>query len=812
MADERKDCQRVMSNAAVLFIGLFISSLSLKAQVLSPLTIAEAHAKEAELTARIESVSKSAPPLAPKDMFESTADFNARKQKWAEAQEQRLKPLRSELEKLKTDLYVDPMVRPEFVSYDADLEWLSVQLRDEVLKIKVPKKTAKTMYDAWSSVSYASNKADSGLLVFRGEVFPALFGSGEHRCKGGIPVKVGNGVTAPSVIFKVEPEYPEAARQVKMGGTVMLSIVVGADGKACDIVVIKQLGLDWDKSAVEAVSKWKFKPGLKDGVPANVIAQAAVNFRLLDSSLLSPWGHASLSMSEASVPQPALSTGASLRGSASDSVIDLGVLAIPQPALSPGVPLRGSASDYVAPKFQIGRGKQACCIEDDFGPAMAKTMGFEPVKDGSGALQIKNTSVSIIALIGTYGRVHSTTLSGSLGSRGGDYIVEGFVRRQLFVPGTTNGIAVSTRTTIKTSVICCYDRLHGEQGVPIEIPFGSVGLITYEIMSSEPVSDDSGSVHPDTHDTETNGVPAQISVPQKTNKSAQSRVAAGSVTSVRNDPALKTLPVPAEIVSNSRSIIQGSGSIQQWEVLDDLTDPTVITQKQAGYSQAALDAKVVGTVTLSIVVDAVGKAQEIKVMKSIGYGLDEKAIEAVKQWRFKPGMKNGVPVSVRGQVEVKFQLAGASGGGIPCAAVVSRGCMGVTSDAGGDGGGGVKNFGDPLAAMIRRSAGSGASGGGIPGAAGDYNRLGVTAPSVLFKVDPESSEEARTAKVNGTVLLSVVVDSEGHARDIKVLKGPGMGLDEKAVEAVQKWKFKPGMKDGSAVNVPAQIEVNFRLL
>ena len=94
MADERKGCQRVMSNAAVLFIGLFISSLSLKAQVLSPLTIAEAHAKEAELTARIESVSKSTPPLAPKDMFESTADFNARKQRWTEDQEKLLEPVR----------------------------------------------------------------------------------------------------------------------------------------------------------------------------------------------------------------------------------------------------------------------------------------------------------------------------------------------------------------------------------------------------------------------------------------------------------------------------------------------------------------------------------------------------------------------------------------------------------------------------------------------------------------------------------------------------------------------------------------------
>jgi periplasmic protein TonB len=83
---------------------------------------------------------------------------------------------------------------------------------------------------------------------------------------------------------------------------------------------------------------------------------------------------------------------------------------------------------------------------------------------------------------------------------------------------------------------------------------------------------------------------------------------------------------------------------------------------------------------------------------------------------------------------------------------------------------------------------------------------------VVYKVDPEYSEEARKAKYSGTVLLSVIVDQEGHARDIKILKRLGMGLDEKAMEAVLKWKFKPGMKGGQAVNVRAQIEVNFRLL
>jgi len=139
----------------------------------------------------------------------------------------------------------------------------------------------------------------------------------------------------------------------------------------------------------------------------------------------------------------------------------------------------------------------------------------------------------------------------------------------------------------------------------------------------------------------------------------------------------------------------------------------------------------------------------------------------------------------------------------------------------------INQFGDPLAKFIGTGGlgvgsgtgiGSGKGPGFGPGEGGGVGggvyRVGggVSAPAVLMKVDPEYSEEARKAKYSGTVVLSVVVDPEGKARDIRVVKSLGMGLDEKAIEAVQKWKFKPGMKAGQAVPVRAQIEVNFRLL
>ena len=88
---------------------------------------------------------------------------------------------------------------------------------------------------------------------------------------------------------------------------------------------------------------------------------------------------------------------------------------------------------------------------------------------------------------------------------------------------------------------------------------------------------------------------------------------------------------------------------------------------------------------------------------------------------------------------------------------------------------------------------------------------GASAPTLLYKEEPDYTEEARAAKLQGTVVLSVEIDPTGTATNFKVVRGLGLGLDEKAVEAVKKWKFKPGEKDGTAATVAATIEVNFRL-
>ena len=89
---------------------------------------------------------------------------------------------------------------------------------------------------------------------------------------------------------------------------------------------------------------------------------------------------------------------------------------------------------------------------------------------------------------------------------------------------------------------------------------------------------------------------------------------------------------------------------------------------------------------------------------------------------------------------------------------------------------------------------------------------GVTAPVVLRKVEPQYTEEARLAQYQGTVIVSTVIGTDGTAQNMQVVGGLGLGLDEKALQAISQWQFKPGTKDGQPVPVIATIEVNFRLL
>lgn len=120
----------------------------------------------------------------------------------------------------------------------------------------------------------------------------------------------------------------------------------------------------------------------------------------------------------------------------------------------------------------------------------------------------------------------------------------------------------------------------------------------------------------------------------------------------------------------------------------------------------------------------------------------------------------------------------------------------------GSGAGLGAGFGDGM------GSGSGGNyGGGVFKVGG-----GVAAPVVVSAVEPGFTEEARQAHVSGKVQVYLQVSPEGRPMHVRVVKGLGMGLDQKALEAVRQYRFKPAMKDGHPVTVEMNIDVNFQIL
>jgi TonB family protein len=100
------------------------------------------------------------------------------------------------------------------------------------------------------------------------------------------------------------------------------------------------------------------------------------------------------------------------------------------------------------------------------------------------------------------------------------------------------------------------------------------------------------------------------------------------------------------------------------------------------------------------------------------------------------------------------------------------------------------------------------------GAGGGLYRIGggVSAPIAIYDPEPEFSDEARRAKYQGICVVGLIVDVQGNPQNVHIVRSLGMGLDEKAIEMVKTYKFKPAMKDGKTpVPVAINYEINFRL-
>lgn len=215
-------------------------------------------------------------------------------------------------------------------------------------------------------------------------------------------------------------------------------------------------------------------------------------------------------------------------------------------------------------------------------------------------------------------------------------------------------------------------------------------------------------------------------------------------------------PVAKPAAPRQRTRIGDAGTIPT----NGVVPPRVVPSKAPIYTPEAIAAGIEGIVTLEASVTTDAKVKILRVIKGLGYGLDQRAIGAVLDWEFLPATRDGIPVETVTQIDVDFKLP------------PEPQLNGLTA----------VRFGP-----------------------------GLTPPIVINRVEPQYSDEARAAHYQGTVVLEVVVRTDGTCEVVRVVRELGFKLDESAVEAIRQWRFKPAMRNGEPVDVRLNVEVNFNL-
>jgi TonB family protein len=204
------------------------------------------------------------------------------------------------------------------------------------------------------------------------------------------------------------------------------------------------------------------------------------------------------------------------------------------------------------------------------------------------------------------------------------------------------------------------------------------------------------------------------------------------------------------------------------------------------YPKEALKAGTEGSVELKAVIGADGKTHDLTVIKGIPI-FAPSTLDAVRKWRFHPAVVRGAPVETTYKVEMKYEL------------ILQEAIPSV-----------VLESPQPIAPAPPEPAGHVQS--TLEGPVYRVSKAaGVIAPEVIYQVDPEFSEEARKANESGTVEIALVVGTDGAPRNLRILCSGWSSLNENALSAVKRWKFKPGTKDGQPVMVEVQVEVEFKL-
>jgi len=215
------------------------------------------------------------------------------------------------------------------------------------------------------------------------------------------------------------------------------------------------------------------------------------------------------------------------------------------------------------------------------------------------------------------------------------------------------------------------------------------------------------------------------------------------------------------------------------ELAPDSVQALLIRKVAPVYPPLARQARIQGTVILRIVISKAGDVRDVQLFSGHPM-LAPAAIEAVKQWKYQPYMREGEAIDIATQVQVNFRMAdepvpsggtiGSVPGGLP------PGAIGSVSNA---------SPGDRLYVPEMRGL-------------------------RIEKVDPVYPPLAVQARVQGTVMLNVQIGASGAVENVRLISGHPL-LAPAAVEAVKQWKYRPYVKDGNAVAVETNVRLNFTL-
>jgi TonB family protein len=588
--------------------------------------------------------------------------------------------------------------------------------------------------------------------------------------------KTGNGVSAPVVISKRDPEYSDTARKMRAEGVVVSAIVVQPDGTASDFRVTGSMGYGLDEQAIEAIRKWRFKPAMKDGKTVPVLVTVETRFTLHQEHRSDTWYSGPMTfpldaslkpavVRDGTMPKPGkeisnesvvleftvdangvVKNVHSIQGSESASNLLAGYLATWkfQPAAKGDRTVEETGNVH----FIKGQG------DDASKPPLAPGVILAPldpdtVDDRSRSL---NSNIPVVIdFVNRSGRAVDV------------YWINYQGNRRLFKANLAPGAAFSEPTYVThpwlivasgtggTTVRDTGIRLMGFEAVP---PSGSSDPARRQAAIITSANAASGGAKP--LDGTGNGAGSP---------NTKSSLAPVDGTLRKLEAKELCLQTNGETVLRFRLLAMTPFHDQQGaSIRDSLLHP-------GDHLSVLVNPGDPETAVRVVLLDH-GTAAERELAKK------PVAVESVRA----PEEKDlGKARTVAAQEAGPEELRSSAPAQKP-----------ESSDK--------QQALDKEKPIEKR--------GPV-----DENGEPVDSPVVVIHIaDPYYSEEARKAKYQGTVLLRYVVDVDGKPKNIVVERSLGLGLDEKAIEAMRKWRFKPAMKNGKPVRMKAVTEMKFRLL